>query len=377
MAVTAKLEAEARWFRAFQSAEAFTDDLGSIGAWVGPRTGPNKRSHGEMEDYDLRRLLVAWKETKRLDFPFDVRAETDWQGEPDFVLKWPDGKTLGVEATAAGAATWQKWLTGTDQLEGAVLHPREEGYVGDEPEQIVVQDVLQAIRKKLEQADAGKYASVPACDLLIYENSEGGVMAEKDKVISMLRGDAGAEDCRKQKAFRQIHLVIGKAVVFLDLFGAHFQKVDVSKTYEIDYAGWLTEQVQQLRRGDTEKFDLAHIAEELESLAKTDRRKLGSHLRNLILHLLKWEYQPGKRANSWQKSIVNARTEIEELVSDSPSLGNYLFEQLPKEYVRARKLASVETGSGIETFPENCPYELEQVLDLEYLPDEQGQSSGG
>ncbi len=74
MAVAANRAAQPRWQRTFQSAETFTDDLGSIGAWVGPRTGPDRRTKGAKEDYVFRRLLVAWKETERLRFPLDAYA---------------------------------------------------------------------------------------------------------------------------------------------------------------------------------------------------------------------------------------------------------------------------------------------------------------
>jgi hypothetical protein len=45
-------------------------------------------------------------------------------------------------------------------------------------------------------------------------------------------------------------------------------------------------------------------------LGKSERRALASYLRNLVMHLLKWEFHPERRTGSWRFSIDNARAEI-------------------------------------------------------------------
>src|SRR5262245_42581512 len=92
--------------------------------------------------------------------------------------------------------------------------------------------------------------------------------------------------------------------------------------YDQDFYTWTQEQAALLREGAVQELDLMHLAEEIESLGKSDRRALGSHLRNLVLHLLKWQYQPRGRetGQSWRSSIRNARAEITTLLEDSPSL---------------------------------------------------------
>ena len=97
--VQAGATAELRWLLTLRSAASLDDDLGMFGTWVGPRTGPDKRTHGQKEDYVLRRFLVGWRECGLLRFPVEVQAETDREGEPDFVLVWPDKASLGVEVT--------------------------------------------------------------------------------------------------------------------------------------------------------------------------------------------------------------------------------------------------------------------------------------
>src|SRR5262252_9818951 len=89
--------------------------------------------------------------------------------------------------------------------------------------------------------------------------------------------------------------------------------------YDEDFYTWTQEQAALLREGAVQELDLANLAEEIESLGKSDRRALGSHLRNLMLHLLKWQYQPSGRqtGHSWRASIRNARLEIAVLLEDS------------------------------------------------------------
>ena len=93
--------------------------------------------------------------------------------------------------------------------------------------------------------------------------------------------------------------------------------------YDTDFYAWTQAQAAALRTKDWQAFDLANLAEEIESLGKRDRRTLESSLKILLLHLLKWTYQSherGRRGRSWRSSIANARDAIEHVLRDSPSL---------------------------------------------------------
>ena len=138
--------------------------------------------------------------------------------------------------------------------------------------------------------------------------------------------------------------------------------------YDTDFNLWVEAQLAALQSRRLEEIDLPNLIEEIEDLAKRDKKALRSHLKVLLLHLLKWQFQPAKRSNSWRASIANARIEIEDILSDSPSLENYLPTIVDKAYANARTLASTETGVELEVFPENLPYELSQVLDTDFLP---------
>lgn len=88
------------------------------------------------------------------------------------------------------------------------------------------------------------------------------------------------------------------------------------------------------------------------------------------MHLLKWQYQPQRRSDSWLDFITDARTQIELAIEDSPSLKNYPIEQLKESYQRSRRQAAKQTGLQISVFPAACPYSLELVLNEDWLPEE-------
>ncbi len=149
--------------------------------------------------------------------------------------------------------------------------------------------------------------------------------------------------------------------------------------YEQDFYAWTQEQAALLREGALHDLDVTHLAEEIESLGKSDRRALGSHLRNLVLHLLKWHGQPTGRdtGHSWRSSIRNARAEIAVLLEDSPSLRREVSGLLARWYPLARLDAADETGLPLVTFPEACPWTAEQVLDTDFWPEADTPSASG
>jgi hypothetical protein len=143
--------------------------------------------------------------------------------------------------------------------------------------------------------------------------------------------------------------------------------------YEVDFYQWTQTQAAALRSNDLGALDLEHLAEEIESIGASERRAIRSHLRVLLMHRLKWTYQPDKRSESWRSSMYTARVFIEETVQDSPILRGFLPEALGWAYPRARKDVAVETGLPLATFPETCPWPLERVLDEDFFPEEAAQ----
>ncbi|MEO1094071.1 MAG: DUF29 domain-containing protein [Cyanobacteria bacterium J06638_28] len=133
--------------------------------------------------------------------------------------------------------------------------------------------------------------------------------------------------------------------------------------YETDYMQWLIATVNQLRHQEYAHVDWDNLIEEIEDMGKRERRSLKSNLVILLLHLLKWHYQPTQRTGSWAGSIVEHRRRIHEALKDSPSLAPYLADVLAEAYQDARKQAGAETMLPDETFPQACEFELAQVMD--------------
>ncbi|MBC8121297.1 MAG: DUF29 domain-containing protein [Gemmatimonadaceae bacterium] len=133
--------------------------------------------------------------------------------------------------------------------------------------------------------------------------------------------------------------------------------------YDQDFHAWANEQAELVRSGRLTQLDLENVAEELEGLARRDRREIASRLDVLLMHLLKWAYQPQARSNSWKATILEQRQSIFKLIEESPSLNSYPERVLDKEYALARDRAAAETGLPVETFPGRCPFSIEQVLD--------------
>ncbi|MFM7365331.1 MAG: DUF29 domain-containing protein [Cuspidothrix sp.] len=140
-------------------------------------------------------------------------------------------------------------------------------------------------------------------------------------------------------------------------------------TYQTDFNMWLEETAKLLLENRWTEIDKEHLIEEISELGKSEKRAISSQLIRLLLHLLKWQYQPQRRSDSWLDSITDARTQIELTIKDSPSLKNYPQEQLQESYEKARRQAAKQTGLIISTFPEECLYSLELIVDENWLPE--------
>ncbi len=138
--------------------------------------------------------------------------------------------------------------------------------------------------------------------------------------------------------------------------------------YDTDLYLWSQTNAQLLRQRRFDELDVEHIIEEIEDMGKSEKRGIKSHLSVLLTHLLKWEFQPKYRGGSWLGSIRNARTAIEDLIEESPSLANKPKESFAKCYLQARKFASDETGLPLKVFPLVCEYSIEQTLNEDWLP---------
>jgi hypothetical protein len=134
------------------------------------------------------------------------------------------------------------------------------------------------------------------------------------------------------------------------------------RAYEKDYAGWAEDTAQALEEGRFNEIDRAALADEVRDLGKSERARIESALRLLLIHLLKAKYQPEKHSRSWDNTIGIQRLHVAKYLRESPSLRAKLDELLTDAYQTARYDAANETGLMLDTFPETCEWTVAEVL---------------
>ena len=138
--------------------------------------------------------------------------------------------------------------------------------------------------------------------------------------------------------------------------------------YDQDFYAWANQQAGLLRAGKLAEADIENIAEEIESMGKSEKRELKNRLSVLLLHLLKWQYQPDHRGASWQATIRVQRRDLADHMLDNPSLKAVLPQAIEQAYGNAVIEAAAETGLGEETFTAACPWTYEQISDPKFWP---------
>ena len=140
--------------------------------------------------------------------------------------------------------------------------------------------------------------------------------------------------------------------------------------YNRDFYLWTQQQIEVLRNKNYAAIDLVNLIEEIEDMGRSEKKAVGSNLRVVLLHLLKYKYQPSKRSDSWENSIIEHRIRLMEDFEASPSLKRHCEAVFQKQYQYARKQAAVETRLSLNTFPSESPFTLTEVLDIDFLPGE-------
>jgi hypothetical protein len=123
-----------------------------------------------------------------------------------------------------------------------------------------------------------------------------------------------------------------------------------------------------LKEGRFNEIDATHLIEELEDMGKSNKRELKSRLIVLIAHLLKWQCQAEQRSTSWQSTINEQRRQLFFLLKEMPSLKSSFDDAITEIYSDALEWASDETKLPENTFPSECPYSKEQLLDKNFYP---------
>ena len=145
------------------------------------------------------------------------------------------------------------------------------------------------------------------------------------------------------------------------------QKTNLKELYDQDDNLWLEETVKLLKENRFNELDLENLIEELESLARRDKLAMASLLEQVIRHLLLIEYWHDERERNyrhWRSEITSFRGQLNRRITTN--LYNYLINNLNIIYEDARLY--VMDKSALNTFPDNCPYELTQLLDKLWFP---------
>ena len=148
----------------------------------------------------------------------------------------------------------------------------------------------------------------------------------------------------------------------------------MSTLYDTDFYAWTQEQAALLREHAWGELDLDHVIEEMEGLGISDYRAMRSAVYQVLVHLLKWRYQPGRRGRRWQSSLVEHRNRLE--LGLTATLTQALPEMVRTAYPGARRKASAQTELPLSTFPERCPWTVTQILDHDFYPDAAPQEEG-
>ena len=141
--------------------------------------------------------------------------------------------------------------------------------------------------------------------------------------------------------------------------------------HDQDFYAWLEETARLLRAGTWHDIDGNTLAEELDAVRSQERREALRRLRRLMQHLLKWQYQPGRRqtGHSWRATIRTQRAALADMLDESPSMARELPTLLTKGYPLARQWARDDTHLPLATFPDTCPWTPTQVLDDDFWPE--------
>ena len=134
---------------------------------------------------------------------------------------------------------------------------------------------------------------------------------------------------------------------------------------EIDEYAWFYKKALEYFEKDTE------AAECFLEMAKSNERTIKSCLEILLDHLIKWTCQPSQQSKSWYSSIFDSRSTIDRELSDSPGLKKFIKNvDIEHIYQRAIPRAICEMqlyGYYFDHPSKACPWEIEQLLDFDWL----------
>jgi Domain of unknown function DUF29 len=113
--------------------------------------------------------------------------------------------------------------------------------------------------------------------------------------------------------------------------------------YDKDGYGWAMAQAAIIRAGRLDSIDWENVAEEIESVGRSERSQYTGHMIRILAHIIKWEVQPDRRGMSWWLSIMNGRDDAERFLKENPSLKPIIDEIHQDALTYAKRQAVRET----------------------------------
>ena len=145
---------------------------------------------------------------------------------------------------------------------------------------------------------------------------------------------------------------------------------EFKQLYDVDDDQWLEQTINLLKNHQFQQLDLDNLIEELEDLGREKKNAVASLLEQIIRHLLLlqyWTTEAEYNAVHWQEEIYNFRTQLRRTITTN--LRKYLEDELTSIYQDALGFVKIKT-TNLVTFPTECPYSQEQLLDRSWLPNQ-------
>jgi hypothetical protein len=138
--------------------------------------------------------------------------------------------------------------------------------------------------------------------------------------------------------------------------------------YERDYYTWALQQARALKDCRLEDLDWKNLADEVEGLAKAERRELRNRLK-VLRDFIKWQFQPQPRTRSWTTMIGIQRLEIREHLDENPGLRPSAAGVMAQAYKSARlDVAGRFLRKSDPQPPVSCPWTFEPVMNEQFWP---------
>ena len=122
--------------------------------------------------------------------------------------------------------------------------------------------------------------------------------------------------------------------------------------------------------GDGPGLDIEHLADEIEDVARSEKRELASRMAVLLSHLLKWQLQPERRGASWEVTINDQRYRIRRRIRKTPSLDPSLVDPEWIDDAWGDAIEEFRKETGLTNHPRQCPWLMADVLTEDWLPSE-------